>query len=214
MSFLRLNQITVFGGPSAKGGKAFFWRAKRVFDVGFSLILLLPLAICALALLVLNPFWNRGPLFFRQTRMGKDCSAFKAVKFRSMRCERITRGADDPIESERITKLGTFLRRTRMDELPQVMNVLKGDMSLIGPRPDYFTHAKAYVRQVPGYRDRHSIRPGISGLAQVDVGYVQGIDGTAAKVRADLIYIQQAGFALDVQIFWKTLKTVVGRKGT
>ena len=87
-------------------------------------------------------------------------------------------------------------------------------MSLIGPRPDYFSHAKAYLRQIPEYRLRHQVRPGISGLAQVDVGYVEGFKGTRAKVAADLRYIREASFGLELAIFWKTLVTIMGRKGS
>ena len=165
-------------------------------------------------MLALNPIWNKGPLFFTQARMGRDCRAFKAVKFRSMFNEKVTRGADDPIETHRITRLGKFLRKSRIDELPQILNVLKGEMSLIGPRPDYFAHARSYVRNIQGYRERHLVRPGISGLAQVDVGYVEGTDATRAKVAADLRYIRDASLVLDFQIFWKTLRTVFGFKGS
>lgn len=218
MSFIHPDRVVLQNSEgievSAVGGTVVFWAAKRVFDIGFSLLLLMPLGLSMLVLTVLNPIWNKGPLFYRQTRMGRDCRAFKAIKFRTMRCAKVQRGADDPIETDRITPLGRFLRRSRIDELPQILNVLTGDMSLIGPRPDYFTHAKAYLRQVPGYRMRHTVRPGISGLAQVDVGYVEGVEATRAKVRVDLRYIREAGFGMDLAIFWKTLLTVAGRKGS
>lgn len=220
MSFIQANQTGLSGAPVAfaqpvVGGSDAFWRGKRVFDVGFAILLLVPLAFCALALLVLNPFWNKGTLFYRQPRMGKDCSPFTAIKFRSMRAvAKVTRGADDPIETDRITRLGQFIRRSRIDELPQILNVLKGEMSLIGPRPDYYSHATDYLRQIPEYRARHVVRPGISGLAQVDVGYVEGTDATRAKVSADLRYIREAGPKLEFEVFWKTLATVLGHKGS
>jgi len=194
--------------------KSFFWQCKRVFDIVFSLALLPVLVVCAGLLMVFNPFFNRGGLFFVQKRMGKDCVAFNAIKFRTMTCTaKIERSHDDPAETDRITRPGGFLRKSRIDELPQILNVLVGEMSLIGPRPDYFRHACFFLEHVPGYRERHQVRPGISGLAQVTLGYATGLDETIAKSRADLTYVNGAGFMLEAAIFMKTLKTVVGRAG-
>ena len=191
-----------------------FQTFKRSFDIAFSILLLPMLCLTALCLVVLNPFFNRGPLLYIQPRMGRDCRAFPAIKFRSMLpAANIARGANDPLETHRITTLGRFLRKSRLDELPQVLNVLRGDMSLIGPRPDYFHHARYYLRVIPGYRARHRVRPGISGLAQTQLGYAAGLDATAAKVRADLYYIENAGFRLETWIFWRTVLTVLGRHG-
>lgn len=187
---------------------------KPAFDILVSLCLLPVLAVCSVVLLVLNPFFNRGPLLFVQTRMGRDCSAFSAIKFRTMvPAARITRKADDPLEQHRITPLGQILRKTRIDELPQIINVLRGEMSLIGPRPDYFHHARKYMRSVPGYRRRHSVRPGISGLAQTDLGYVDSTEGTRLKVKLDLHYVDNLGARVDAYVFWRTLVTVFGRRG-
>ena len=213
---ISLSESERFAAPSGIsdiGGTPFFWAAKRGCDIGFSLLLMLPLMLCCLVLLALNPIWNRGPLFFTQIRMGRGCRAFKAVKFRTMRCAPMRRGPDDPIEADRITALGRFLRTSRIDELPQILNVLRGDMSLIGPRPDYFTHARSYLRHIPEYRRRHAVRPGISGLAQIELGYVEGLDGTRCKALADLRYIREASFALDLEIFLRTIWTVLARKG-
>ncbi|MCB1358203.1 MAG: sugar transferase [Maritimibacter sp.] len=179
-----------------------------------SLCLLPAVAIVAFALLLLNRRYNRGPLLYRQTRMGQDLAPFTAIKFRSMQpAPAVTRAVDDPIEADRITPLGRILRKSRIDELPQVVNVLRGEMSLIGPRPDYFDHARQYVAQIPEYRLRHLVRPGISGLAQVTLGYAEGLDATRAKATADLAYIRNASFALEIRIFWLTLVTVFLRRG-
>lgn len=192
-----------------------FLALKRCFDVGFSLLLLPLVLLTAVLLLLLNPRLNPGPLFYRQPRMGRNCKAFSALKFRSMLpTEKITRRADDPLEHDRITTLGRILRKMRLDELPQVLNVLRGEMSLIGPRPDYFHHARRYVRSVPGYRARHRVRPGISGLAQVELGYANGTEATKAKTEADLYYIRNAGFRLDLYIFLRTIQVVLTRKGS
>jgi lipopolysaccharide/colanic/teichoic acid biosynthesis glycosyltransferase len=188
--------------------------SKRVFDIVMSLALVPVLIILISGLLLLNPFLNRGGLFFVQQRMGRDCKPFRAYKFRTMTdATGKTRGPNDPLERDRITRLGGFLRRTRLDEVPQILNVLKGDMSLIGPRPDYYDHAVAYLDVIQGYRERHMVRPGISGLAQTEVGYVEGLEATRNKVKADLYYITHTGFALEAWVFWRTLMTVFGRAG-
>jgi lipopolysaccharide/colanic/teichoic acid biosynthesis glycosyltransferase len=189
--------------------------AKRAFDLGFITVVLLPATlIVALALLILNPFFNPGRLFFAQKRMGRDCKPFRALKFRTMNTkEGRTRGPDDPVEWERITPLGRLLRLSRFDELPQIFNVYRGQMSLIGPRPDYFRHAHHYMRAIPGYQARHRVRPGISGLAQIELGYAEGMDATRLKTSADLDYIRRASFLLDLWIFWRTIVTVVRMRG-
>jgi len=188
---------------------------KRVFDIAVSVVLLPVVALIALVLFVGNPFSNSGPLFFIQQRMGRNCKPFQAVKFRTMKpVETITRTVNCPVEEDRITPLGRFLRKTRIDELPQVLNVLKGEMSLIGPRPDYYEHACHFLEEVPGYKDRHVVRPGISGLAQTEVGYVAGTEATQHKVDADLHYISHSGFRMEAWIVWPTLAVIFRRAGT
>jgi len=132
-------------------GNKLFWINKRIFDIIFCLLLLPVLFITAIILLVFNRYLNPGRLFFVQKRMGKNCEFFFAIKFRSMSdVKKISRKYNDPIETNRITPLGNVLRRARIDELPQILNVLKGEMSLIGPRPDYFPHALEYLKNVEG----------------------------------------------------------------
>jgi lipopolysaccharide/colanic/teichoic acid biosynthesis glycosyltransferase len=146
--------------------------------------------------------------------MGQDCQGFRAVKFRTMTdVESVARRADDPLEHDRITPLGYFLRKSRIDELPQILNVLVGQMSLIGPRPDFFDHALVYLDVVPGYRERHSMKPGISGLAQTELGYVEGLAATERKAAVDLYYIRNASLKLDTWVFWRTLCVVMSRGG-
>lgn len=101
------------------------------------------------------------------------------------------------------------MRKTRIDELPQILNVLKGEMSLIGPRPDFYEHACVFVTTIPRYAERHVVRPGISGLAQVDLGYAVGSTATRKKVEKDLHYIQHAGFLMEARLFLATIVTVV-----
>ncbi|MCK0096529.1 sugar transferase [Yoonia sp. F2084L] len=188
---------------------------KMMFDLGVSLILLIPLVVVAAVLLILNPFLNQGPLIFLQKRMGQDCRAFTAIKFRTMLPETEThRGAFDALETDRISSLGWFLRKSRLDELPQILNVLHGEMSLIGPRPDAFDHAIVFLRQVPGYAQRHQMLPGISGYAQTEVGYVEGLDGIEEKVAADLYYLRHTTFWFDLWITWRTFCVVLGCRGS
>jgi len=180
--------------------------AKRGFDILVSVAALPIVLFAAAILLMLNPIWNSGPLLYRQIRMGRDCQPFTLFKFRTMvPADHVARGPDDPVEALRITPLGRFLRRSRIDELPQFFNVLRGDMSVIGPRPDFWDHAIHYVDIVPGYRQRHVVRPGITGLAQVDGGYAEGIAATALKTRYDLEYIQRVGPPMEAYILWRTI---------
>jgi lipopolysaccharide/colanic/teichoic acid biosynthesis glycosyltransferase len=187
---------------------------KRAFDLLGAMILLGALVPVAIVLLLVNPFCNRGPLFYAQQRMGLGCKPFRAYKFRTMLPEEsLLRGAFDQIETHRITRFGQMLRKSRIDELPQAINVLRGDMSLIGPRPDYYEHACIYLAEVPGYRDRHTVKPGITGLAQTEVGYAAGMDAIRRKVAADLAYIRNRSIRLDIWITFRTIAVVLGRKG-
>lgn len=198
-----------FSTPDRRGGGALFWRAKRVFDLVAVIALAPMIGVIALALLAANPVANRGPLFFTQTRMGRGCRPITVWKFRTMLpAPAVTRGHDDPVETDRITRLGGFLRRTRLDELPQFWNVFCGEMSLIGPRPDFYEHAKVFAATVPGYRARHAVRPGISGLAQVRMGYAEGAEQTRIKTRTDLAYIRSAGWRVEAYILRRTLKVM------
>ena len=190
--------------------KKLFWINKRMFDIILCLLLLPLLCIIAIIILIFNQFFNPGSLLFIQKRMGKDCEAFLAIKFRSMRhIKEITRKYNDPIEINRITPLGKLLRKTRIDELPQILNVLKGDMSLIGPRPDYYNHALEYLKNVEGYRERHTIRPGITGLSQIRLGYVESLEGTSKKVSIDNYYIQHVNSIIALNIILTTVLIII-----
>ena len=202
--------------PSDKAWPLSYIVAKRLFDFGFSLLILLPLlGLVAMALVVLNPHLNPGPLFYRPRRMGRGCVPFRLYKFRTMGpvLAHSARGPDDPVETDRVTPLGAFLRRARFDELPQAINVLRGEMSLIGPRPDDLPHARSFLLDIPGYRQRYAVRPGISGLAQVELGYVHGRAGTRRKTEIDLAYIRHARVGLDLRVFWRTLRIVADLEG-
>jgi len=200
----------------AKGtfGNKMFWINKRLFDIIVCLLLIPLLLISSIIILLLNYFFNSGSLFFIQDRMGKDCVAFSAIKFRTMKhIKEITRKYDDPIEVNRITSFGKILRKSRMDELPQILNVLKGEMSLIGPRPDYYIHALEYIKIVRGYRERHIIRPGITGLSQIRLGYAEGLEATAKKAFVDNYYIQNVNYVIELKIIGNTILTIIRGMG-
>ena len=195
-------------------GNKLFWFNKRIFDISVCILLLPVLFIISLTLLIINIPFNSGSLFFIHDRMGKDCVAFSAIKFRSMKpIEVIKRKYDEPIEVDRITSLGKILRKSRIDELPQILNVLKGEMSLIGPRPDYYIHALEYLKNVKGYRERHIIRPGITGLSQIRLGYAEGLEATAKKVFVDNYYIQNVNYIIELKIIGNTIITIIRGMG-
>ena len=191
-------------------GNKLFWINKRIFDIIMSLLLLPVLIITGIILLVFNRYLNPGRLFFIQKRMGKNCEFFFAIKFRTMtHIKEITRKYDDPIETNRITPLGKVLRKIRIDELPQILNVLKGDMSLIGPRPDYYSHALEYLKNVEGYRERHTIRPGITGLSQISLGYAENLEATVKKTSIDNYYIQNVNYTIELKIIFNTILVII-----
>jgi len=196
--------------PQHLYGNKLFWINKRIFDIIFCLLLIPLLFVIAIIVLFLNQFFNPGRLFFIQKRMGKNCDFFFAIKFRTMTyIKEITRKYDDPIETSRITPLGRVLRKMRIDELPQILNVLKGDMSLIGPRPDYYIHALEYLKNVKGYRERHTIRPGITGLSQIRLGYVESLEATSKKTSIDNYYIQNVSYTIELKIILNTILIII-----
>lgn len=191
---------------------------KRVFDYSFALSQLPLIISIAVLLLIFNPRYNPGSVFFVQTRMGKHGKPFRMIKFRTMLSEQSSgiraRSFAEGVEEHRITRLGGFLRRFRIDELPNLFNVLLGEMSVIGPRPDVFEHALEFVRSVPHYRERHRVRPGISGLAQVEMGYAEGVEDTGRKALLDVEYVDAYGFRQEASILFKTIKVVLTGYGS
>jgi lipopolysaccharide/colanic/teichoic acid biosynthesis glycosyltransferase len=183
---------------------------KFVFDKGFALAAMPVIVLVGIALLALNPFFNPGPLFYVQDRMGMGGIRFRMIKFRSMRpCQGVSRTAHDRLEKDRITPLGHFLRRTRIDELPNLLNVLTGEMSVVGPRPDAFAHALTYIATVPYYRDRFRVRTGVTGLAQVCCGYADTERAILRKARLDRFYVRKSRALLDLYIIWRTVAVML-----
>ncbi|WP_293881597.1 sugar transferase [Sphingomonas sp.] len=185
-----------------------YLRLKRAIDV-VAAIMVLPLAmLIILVFAVLIKLESSGPAFFLQTRMGFRAKHFVCIKLRSMRDEvggEMFTASDDP----RITKVGKFIRKYRIDELPQIFNILKGDMSWIGPRPEAIALAEWYDREVPFYAYRHAVRPGISGWAAVNQGNVAEIEAANEKLQYDFYYIKYFSPWLDVFIAIKTVQTIL-----
>jgi exopolysaccharide biosynthesis polyprenyl glycosylphosphotransferase len=158
---------------------------------------------------------SRGPVLFRQTRVGLDGEVFTLYKFRSMYVDAEARtGAvwatkNDP----RVTWIGRWLRMLRIDELPQLWNVLRGEMSLVGPRPERPEFVKVLAEKIPYYRQRHCVKPGITGWAQINHKYGDTIEDTVTKLEYDLYYIKHLSVALDVYIIFHTLKTMLRLRG-
>ena len=196
------------------GGNKLFWFFKRLFDIILSISLLPILFLVTVILLMFNYFYKSGTTFYLQDRMGLYCNKFTAIKFRTMtEVTKIERQFDEPLEMNRITRLGNILRQSRLDELPQIINVLKGDMSLIGPRPDYYAHALIFKDRIKEYHLRYVIKPGISGLSQVRLGYANGLGETRKKVIVDLYYIENVSFLMDVKILLSTILVIIRRHG-
>ena len=182
-----------------------------------AIVALLPLlAIVAVAIRIDSP----GAVFFRQVRVGYRGREFRVFKFRTMRAAGESREPQRPDRTPqvdgfitrendvRITRLGRFLRRTRIDELPQILNILRGEMSWIGPRPEAARLSEWYRSEIPFYRYRHVVRPGITGLAQVNQGHVAEIADIRTKLQYDFYYIRNFSVWLDLLIIMKTVKTV------
>ncbi len=207
-------EVSLGQGPIQSSAGPSFWAIKRACDVALGVFFLPLLCLLAGILVLVNPLFNRGPLVFSQLRMGRNENAFRIYKFRTMTVtDTASRSYACPLEIERITQLGHLLRRTRVDELPQVLNVLRGEMSFIGPRPHAYDHAVAYAALMPQYRLRYQVRPGISGLAQVHMGYAEGPKATRTSARMDLIYVKRACLKLELSILLRTVFVVVTGKG-
>lgn len=183
---------------------------KRLLDI-FIVIAVSPILIILMLLTALGVLIDsRGPVIFTQQRTGKGDIPFTMYKFRSMIVESEKDGAKFATKNDvRITKFGKFIRKFRLDELPQFINIIKGEMSLIGPRPEQTVFTEQFNKQIPFYPYRHAVRPGITGWAQVSQGYAATVEQTEQKVEYDLFYIKNFSIWLDFLIVSKTIKTIL-----
>ncbi|RPJ39261.1 MAG: sugar transferase [Planctomycetaceae bacterium] len=189
--------------------------AKRLVDLAAGLLGLVVLALFSPCVALANSIFSPGPLFYRQERVGKGGRTFWVYKFRSMvpaaerECGAVWAAKDDC----RITPVGRILRKTRLDELPQFWNVLKGEMSLIGPRPERPEFVANLMRVVPFYQARHAVRPGITGWAQVRYPYGSSVEDALVKLQYDLYYIKRQSLYLELSIVAKTVRVILGLQG-
>jgi lipopolysaccharide/colanic/teichoic acid biosynthesis glycosyltransferase len=194
------------------------WAAlsKRAFDltIGFILIALTWPLMLLTALAV--RFDSAGPILFTQERVGRDGRPFVLLKFRSMRAdaERATGPVWATQDDPRITRVGRFIRKTRLDELPQLVNVLAGHMSIVGPRPEREHFVAELAQKIPYFRQRHIVKPGLTGWAQINYRYGASFEDSVQKLQYDLYYIKNQSLLFDLSILFNTVKIVILRKGT
>lgn len=195
-----------------------FSRWKRSLKRMMDIFLAFPLLILSLPLLILSAIIikleSAGPIFYLQERMGEHSSSFKLIKLRSMRQDAEKNGAVwATVNDERVTRFGEIMRKLRIDELPQLWNVLKGEMSLVGPRPERPIFVEKLVKIIPYYDIRHATKPGITGWAQVCYQYGASTEDALRKLEYDLYYLKNTSVVLDVFIIFKTIKTILFQKG-
>lgn len=184
---------------------------KRLLDITASIILLTIFSPIIIFLFIAIPLLTKGPALFRQERLGKNKEKYQILKFRSMipNAEKMSGPVLATDKDPRITKIGRFIRATRLDELPQLINVLIGHMSLIGPRPERLFFVSQFEKTIPHYSYRMSIKPGITGLAQVMGRYSTTVED---KLRLDMMYMHSYSFVLDLKILFRTIKVVLKRE--
>ena len=207
---LRPSALIMAKGFRRQGGTHTLARAITVLAAGLGLVLLTPL-LAALAIAI--KLDSRGPVFFVQQRAGRDGHPFGLIKFRTMHPSKSARSEWVLDNIDRITRLGRWLRRFRLDELPQLVNVLRGEMSFIGPRPHPTTNHVVFMDRIAYYQLRSSIRPGVTGWAQVRYGYANNLDEETEKMRYDLYYIKNRSVWLDLRILLETVGIILFGKG-
>ncbi len=192
--------------------KPFYSFVKRGFDILISLIGLIALIIPFIIIGIIIKSTSKGPVFYKQVRLGKNGKPFKLIKFRSMRDDAEVNGAqwsqgdDDP----RITKFGRIMRKTRLDELPQLINILSGKMTLVGPRPEREVFYNEFEKYIHGFSERLKVKPGLTGLAQVKGGYDLKPE---EKIVFDVEYIKKRSLWLDIKILFMTVAIVFSHEG-
>jgi sugar transferase (PEP-CTERM system associated) len=189
--------------------------AKRLFDVLAALFLLVFAVPIMLAVAIAIALESGFPVIYRQERVGARGRKFMLLKFRSMVRDAEANGEAQwaAVDDARVTRVGRFLRRTRIDELPQLLNVLKGEMSFVGPRPERPCFVEQLTEKIPFYGVRHSLKPGITGWAQVRCSYSDSVEGSARKLQFDLYYVKNHTFVLDLLILLETVRVVLSGEG-
>jgi sugar transferase (PEP-CTERM system associated) len=208
VEMLRPSWIIFSGG----GKRSTVWAVvRRLFNIAaamIGLVLSLPIALLTGLAIKLD---SSGPVFYTQERVGKNGRVFKIIKFRSMRQDAEASGAAQwaAKRDPRITRVGAFIRRTRIDEIPQFLNILRGEMSFVGPRAERPQFVEQLTEQIPFYSQRHLVEPGLTGWAQVNYGYGASVEDAMQKLQYDLYYIKNVSLLFDIWIMFKTIKIVL-----
>ncbi|QDO83499.1 sugar transferase [Shewanella psychropiezotolerans] len=184
--------------------------AKRIIDIiAITMLSILAIPICILAAIAIK-VESKGPILYRQRRTGQYNDEFYVIKFRSMCSDAEKFGAQWASKNDtRVTRVGEFIRKTRIDELPQIINILKGEMSIVGPRPEREVFISELEKEIPYYRFRHAVKPGVTGLAQVSYPYGASVEDAVWKHKYDIFYIKHHSSWLDIKILFKTVKVVL-----
>lgn len=200
--------------PFSKKQNKLYLILVRIIDVVISLIGLTVLLCIVPLILFFNFIWNKGPLFFQQERIGRKEIPFQIYKLRTMIVNAEKNGAVfATVNDHRITPFGKLLRKTRIDEFPQFINVLKGEMSIIGPRPERKVFVDQIANEIPLYHTRHIVKPGLTGWAQINYSYGESLEDSLMKLEYDLYYIKHRNIFLDINIAVKTFGTILYMKG-
>ena len=192
---------------------AVYIHAKRAIDLLLSFIVLILASPAIIIAMLAVKVTSRGPVFFKQTRIGEKEIPFTLLKLRTMQVGSDAKGDYTQENDPRITSIGNFLRKTRLDELPQLFNVIKGDMSLIGPRAEWDKLVNTYENEIPHYHFRHISKPGITGWAQVNYPYGANLEDTKNKLKYDLYYVRYYSLTMDFTIIIKTAYTMIFGRG-
>lgn len=184
--------------------------AKRTIDLCVAIILIFLFSPIALITALVIRLETKGPIIYKQKRVGQYNEEFKVIKFRSMRVDAEEDGAKWAKKNDsRITKVGSFIRKTRIDEIPQLINVIRGEMSVVGPRPEREVFIRKLEKEIPYYRFRHAVKPGVTGLAQISYPYGASIEDAIWKHKYDIHYIKHHSTLHDLKIIFKTVKVVL-----
>ena len=214
---IRIDQLyagwLIFGDGFAQG--AYRSIVKRLFDVVSSCVLLTLATPVMIATALCIALESKGPVFYRQARVGQNERTFWVLKFRSMRLDAEKDGTPQwaATNDNRVTRVGSFIRRFRIDELPQLLNVLRGEMSLVGPRPERSFFVEQLTREIPFYAVRHSVKPGVTGWAQVRYQYGATVEDSLEKLQYDLYYVKNHSLFLDIVVLFETIGVVLSGKG-
>ena len=204
-----INQVWFLENISQNQKKAYEF-FKRIFDCILALILFLFTLPFWLFIALMIKISSPGPIFYKQIRIGKGGKPFRLIKFRTMIKDAEKDGPKMAQENDpRITKFGKFLRKTRLDELPQLWNIIKGEMSFVGPRAERPEFQKSLKSLIPFYQERYLIKPGLTGWAQIKYGYTSSLDENFEKLQYDLYYIKNRSFLFDLEIILKTINIVL-----